>query len=1383
MTTMIAGYQVTDALYESVNSLVYRAYDEKNNRPVVLKMLKQAYPPPEKIGWFRREYELTRRLRLPGVVRTYAFTTDQHSPVMVLEDFGGESLELLLPQKPLGRFRLAEFLPIAILVADILGQVHQQHVMHKDINPSNIIFNPVSGQVKLIDFGISTVLPRENPTVRTPGVGEGTLAYMSPEQTGRMNRSMDYRTDLYSLGVTFYELCTGQLPFLITDPMALMHAHLAQQPIPPHEHVDEIPRSLSAIILRLMAKNAEDRYQSVSGLRADLEACVEDTDRTLSIFRLGQDDVTDHFSIPQKLYGREAELETLLTAFEQVSQGTRALLLVAGQAGIGKSVLVHEIYKPITRQHGYFIAGKFDQLQRNIPYAAFAQAFQALIRLLLAEREEQLAAWREKLLLALGPNGQLIIDIIPELELLIGAQPPVASLPPAEAQNRLHLALQRFLQAFPSEEHPLAIFLDDLQWADGASLSLLQRVITESDVQHLFVVGAYRENEVSRVHPLQLALQEMQQAGRTVQKITLGPLAVAHVNQLVAETLHCPLEQARPLAELLFSKTNGNPFFVNEFLRSLYQQEFLVFDFSSRQWRWEFAHIQAQDITDNVVSLMTNKVRALSEPAQRSLQLAACIGNQFGLHTLAVVSQRSPRDTAASLWAALQAGLIVPLSDAYKLLDQDVQGLTEAVQVAYRFVHDRIQQAAYSLIPDTDKQAVHWQIGWLLLHQTPTGERESRIFDIVNQLNLGLDQISSPAEQTELAELNLVAGHRAKAAAAYEQAYQYVQIGVGLLGDDGWSQHYTLSLALYVEAAEVAYLSGHFDEMLFYSGTVLQHAQTEIDKVKVYTVRLLASSAQGDHPEAIRTGREVLALLGVRLPEQPSQADILHELEATQQVLAGRSVEELRDLPQMTNPRQLAAVRILLDLFQAAYQVQPELYPLIVFQIVNLSVEYGNAPLSARGYAGYGMILCSVGDIDTGYRFGQLALGVLEKLDAQEIEASTIFLVHAFVTHWKEHIRETLQPLLDAYRVGLETGDTNFGGLAAFDYVFQVYWMGKSLTDLEPEMAVYSQAVGQLKQVQTQGLVDLYRQVVVNLRTPQETPGLLVGEYFNEEQLLPFLRETQNANGLSEIFINKMVLCYLFGDITNALAHAKITEQYLDGLVGTPAVPIFYFYDALGLLACYAETAESEQQKLLERVASHSERLQHWARAAPMNYAHKLDLVEAERARVEGALATAREAYDRAIDAARVQGYVNEEALANELAAKFYLACGRDRVALHYLRDAHYAYLRWGANAKVKDLERHYPQLLEHVQSNQSSSRSTSDSGEQLSSELDFSSVLNASQAISGEIVFGKLLDTLMKTLIENAGAQKGLLVLKKDGRLCVEAAIPACLYRPVKWG
>ena len=714
MTTVIAGYQVTQEIYESANSLIFRALAPKEQQPVILKMLRHAYPPPEKIAWFKREFELTRSLQLEGVINVYHLTADQNRPVIVLEDFGGTSLNLLLESEP---FTLDVFLPLAIRTADVLGRVHQQHIMHKDINPSNLVLNPHTGEIKLIDFGISTVLSRENPMLRTPGIGEGTLAYMSPEQTGRMNRPMDYRTDLYSLGVSFYELLTGHLPFPTEDALALMYAHLAQQAPPPHELNPSIPRPLSAIIMRLMAKNAGDRYQSAYGLKADLEACWQQWQRGQRIedFSLGQADVSDQLHIPDKLYGREAEVATVLAAFERVSQGENELMLVSGYAGIGKSALVHEVYKPITRQRGYFVEGKFDQFRQNIPYASLTQALRSLLQQILTESEAQVASWRQRLVSALGLNGQVIVDVIPELELVIGSQPAVPSLPPAEAQNRFNLVFQRFLQAFVNADHPLVLFLDDLQWADTASLSLLVRVLTDPDQHYVFVIGAYRDNEVSEAHPLMFALSEMRKAGSIPQRINLQPLDLTHVTQLLSDTLTCSLDQVQPLAELVLAKTDGNPFFLKEFLRSLYGEELLTFDSQQQRWRWDVDHIQTCDLTDNVVELMVNRVKMFAENTQQTLRLAACIGHQFDLKTLAVVAQQTHRKTVASLWDAMQAGLVLPLGNAYKLIDQEVPGLTDEVVVNYKFAHDRIQQAVYFLSSEQERQQIHWQIGRYLL--------------------------------------------------------------------------------------------------------------------------------------------------------------------------------------------------------------------------------------------------------------------------------------------------------------------------------------------------------------------------------------------------------------------------------------------------------------------------------------------------------------------------------------------------------------------------------------------------------------------------------------------------------------------------------------------
>ena len=570
-------------MHESGNSLVYSGYKIANNQPVILKILKQAYPPPTKIAWFRREYEITKNLNLTGVVDAYSLENHQFRWVMALEDFGGRSLDRSIEIK---QFSLIEFLPLAIQIANILGQVHQHNILHKDINPSNIVWHQTTGQVKLIDFGISTVLTRENQTFRNPNLLEGTLAYMSPEQTGRMNRAIDYRTDFYSLGATFYELLTGQLPFVTQDELELVHCHLARQPAPPHERKPDIPPTLSEIVLKLMSKNAEDRYQSAYGLKADLEECLRQWQAKGQIdpFPLARNDVSDRFQIPQKLYGREREIDTLLAAFDRVSQGTSEMMLVSGYSGIGKSALVQEVYKPITRKRGYFISGKFDQFQRNIPYAAFIQAFRSLVLQLLMESEEKIATWREKILEALGANGQVIIEVIPEVELIVGAQPAAPELPPTEAKNRFNLVFQNFIKIFTRQEHPLVLFLDDLQWADGASLKLIDLLMTAADSKYLFLIGAYRDNEVNAAHPLMLALDEIDKAKVTVNQISLSPLALPHITQLIQDIFRRQPATAKSLAKLVLAKTSGNPFFIGEFLNFLYAEASVSFNYQRGYW-------------------------------------------------------------------------------------------------------------------------------------------------------------------------------------------------------------------------------------------------------------------------------------------------------------------------------------------------------------------------------------------------------------------------------------------------------------------------------------------------------------------------------------------------------------------------------------------------------------------------------------------------------------------------------------------------------------------------------------------------------------------------------------------------------------------------------
>ncbi|MDF5715369.1 MAG: serine/threonine-protein kinase PknK [Rhizonema sp. NSF051] len=838
-------YQIITKIYESANSLVYRACRNQDNQPIILKILKEDYPTPSELTRYKQEYEITRSLNLHSVVKAYDLQKYQNTLVMLLEDFGGESLEILSKWR---KFTFAEFLSLAIKVAETLGEIHAANIIHKDINPSNIVFNRETGQIKIIDFGLSTVFTRENPIIKNPNVLEGTLAYMSPEQTGRMNRLLDYSTDFYSLGATFYKLLTDRLPFETTDALELVHCHLAKQPTPPHLLNPAIPKTISNILMKLLAKTTEERYQAAWGLKTDLEECLTQLQTTgqISDFPLGRQDISDKFQIPQKLYGREREIETLLAAFERVASEKTddkerktkdnrqiEMVLVTGYSGIGKSVLVQEIYKPITQQRGYFISGKFDQLQRNIPYSAVVYAFQSLVQQLLTESEAQLIQWREKLLAAFGPNGQVIIDVIPEVEQIVGSQPPVQHLEPTESQNRFNLVFQNFIRVFCQRSHPLVIFLDDLQWADSASLKLIELMMTDDQTQYLLLIGAYRDNEVNPKHPLMLTLDRLADEGAIVNKITLGTLNLSQISQLIADALHNDRESIKPLAELVFHKTSGNPFFVSEFLKVVYQENLLTFDRQQNCWQWDITQIEALRITDNVVDLMIGKLKKLPESTQQALRLAACVGSSFDLNTLSVIHEKYTTETFADLLPAIQVGLIQPTSELETTSGEVIS--SSLVILNYKFLHDRVQQAAYALIDSNQKKAVHLRIGRLLLANFNAEEREEKIFTLVEHLNKGQELLSTILEKVDLAILNLRAGKKAKEAIAYTAARQYLMASLDNLPENMWSNYYDIALELHKELSEIEYLNGNFEKCKSLIKISLMQAKSFIDKAEFFS--------------------------------------------------------------------------------------------------------------------------------------------------------------------------------------------------------------------------------------------------------------------------------------------------------------------------------------------------------------------------------------------------------------------------------------------------------------------------------------------------------------------------------------------------------------------
>ncbi|MCP4176485.1 MAG: serine/threonine-protein kinase PknK, partial [bacterium] len=840
----LEGYQHLEKIYESNKTIIYQGLDEKNNRPVILKKLNREYPTQEETSIFFREYELISKFEKEGVIQVYKKSTVDNSPLIIMEDIGGKSLAEVIPSRQL---KLNEILNLCIRITEILGNIHKHNIIHKDINPSNIIWNMENNDLRIIDFDLATELPREITSVKNPNVLEGTLPYISPEQTGRMNRSLDYRTDYYSLGITFYWMFTGKLPFESTDPLQLVHSHIAVKPDSPHEINGNIPEVVSNIVMKLMAKNAEDRYQSTLGLISDLERCLQNFKNKggVGTFDLGLQDILSKFQIPEKLYGRFTEINTLLSTFNQVKDGKTELMLVSGFSGIGKSVLINEIQKPIIKHNGYFISGKFEKLKRNVPYSGFIQAFTGLASQILAEGDEKISQWKEKILSVVGNNGKILTDIVPLFNSIIGKQPDIIELDSVESENRFTLLMQDFIIAIANKNHPLVVFLDDLQWADIGSLHLLKLYTTVSDITHLYIIGAYRHDEAPDSHPLMLILNEIKKTGKKTNNIFLQPLKVNCINHLLVETLNYPLEDTKPLAELLKNKTSGNPFFIIELLKSLYKKSLIEFSYD-KGWIWDMAGISAMEATENVVDLLVGKIVALENDIQEVLKLGSCIGSNFYFTTLITICEKPEEEILNSLKIGIEEGLLNKIDNIYK------------------FSHDRVQEAAYSLISKEEKKRLHYSIGTLKLKNTEKNELNEKIFYIVNQLNRGISFVKTESKRHNLSELNLKAGKKALASNAYSSAFNYFNTGITLLPENSWNKNYDFTLLLFQEATSAAQLCAEYETMEKMAGEVIQNAKSILDTIKIYETEIFACKARSQFLTGIRIGLRVLKKLGIK---------------------------------------------------------------------------------------------------------------------------------------------------------------------------------------------------------------------------------------------------------------------------------------------------------------------------------------------------------------------------------------------------------------------------------------------------------------------------------------------------------------------------------------
>ncbi len=1431
-TVKLPGYKIEEQIYTSATTLVFQGQRESDRASVIIKVMRDDFPSFNELVLFRNQYIVTKNLNLNGIVKPFSLETYHNGYALIMEDFGGISLqEYLTVGEALKIISLNDFLGIATEIAGILDSLHRHRLIHKDIKPANILIQPDTKQVKLIDFSIASLLPRETQQLKNPNILEGTLAYISPEQTGRMNRGIDYRTDFYSLGITFYELLTGKLPFSAEDPIELVHSHIAKKAENIKVLNPEIPSVLSDLVAKLIAKNPEERYQTALGLKYDLEICAQAWKETGNIppFELGTQDISDRFIISEKLYGRESEVATLLAAFDRVAGVTDnidnqsenpkskskiqnpswkvwgeehlhpqlsakskiEMVLVTGFSGIGKTAVVNEVHKPIVEKRGYFIKGKYDQFGRHMPFSAFLEAFRDLMRQLLGESSSQLQVWKLHILNALGENGQIIIDVIPELEQIIGKQPLPIELSGNEAQNRFNLLLQKFIQVFSSHKHPLVIFLDDLQWADSASLKLIQLMMSEADTKHLLLIGAYRDNEVYRGHPLIKTLEVIRSSGATINTIPLFPLEKNHLNNIVVDTLQCSEALAFPLTDLIYQKTQGNPFFSNQFIKSLYEDGFITFnhdrDSSQTGWVCDIAALRELALTDDVVEFIALQLHKLPVQTQKVLQLAACIGNQFDLNSLSIILQKSQVETAADLWKALQFGLILPTTEVYKFYQSEEINNNEEftlngeqLSVQYKFLHDRVQQAAYSLIPDEDKKHTHLTIGRLLLKNTSEADKEDNIFDIVNHLNYGIELITHPLEREKLAQLNLLAGKKAKTSTAYTAASQFLSTGMSLLDVNSWEQHYYLSFNLYRERAEAEYLNGNFDVSESIINSAISQVKTNVEKAELYNILVVQYTLNAKYLDSIQVGREALKLLEINLPSSNLDTELQTDFKQVSDLLDGREISSLLCLPQMEDAAKIIASKILMNLDPATYIGQVELYPIVSLKLVALSLKYGNISESAKGYSNYGVILGSIlQNYQSGYEFGLLGVNVSNKFNNPSLKCKTYFIFSSFINHWFKHIKLTNKLFDEAYQFGLDGGELQFTGYTLFGKALNLFNQGINLIDISSELPILLEFSYKTQNQATIDTLTAYELILHNLRGMTANISEFSTSKISEPKYLQRCQKNQSWIAICCYQIMKSQVLFIYGDYQQSLNCLLSAKEFLPYVMGFVVTAVHNFYYSLNLIQIYATETRQEKNQYLQQLQENQKQMKIWADNCPENFLHKYLLVEAEFYRVNDEKLSAIELYDRAIALAKENGYVHEEALANELAAKFYLEWGKEQIAQVYITNAYYAYARWGAKAKVNNLEETLPRLLTSVLATKTTTiqaketiflTSTSTSTVVGSTVLDLSTAIKASRIISSEIQLDKLVNVLMQVVLENAGAQKGALILDKNDTLFIEA-------------
>ena len=1339
-----------DTILEDGEFVLCRTIDAADttspSRTVLVVMPRSKHPRSQTVQMLEHEHSLRDELNPAWAVRSLALQTHEGRTALVLEDAGNE----LLLQRARRPMDLGDVLRTGAGVAAALRHLHARGLIHKDVKPANVMIDSSLCHVWLRGFGIASRVPRERRPPEPPEVIAGTLAYMAPEQTGWMNRSIDARSDLYALGVVLYELSTGSLPFTASDAMGWVHGHIAQRPVPPAERRQGLPEVVSAIVLKLLAKTGEDRYQTAAGVEHDLRRCLAQWEAAgrIDAFPLAEHDTPDRLVIPEKLYGRAREIETLLGAFERVvTSGRPALVLASGYSGIGKSSVVHELHKVLVPPRGLFASGKFDQYKRDIPYATLAQAFQSLVRGLLGKSDAELSRWRDALVEALGPNGRLMTDLVPELKHIIGDQPPVPDLPPQDARRRFQLVFRRLIGVFARPEHPLALFLDDLQWLDAATLDLLADLLTPPGVPFLTLIGAYRDNEVTAAHPLTRTLEAIRNTGASVREIALANLASEDVAELMADAFRCEPERVVPLAHLVHEKTAGNPFFAIQFISSLAEEGMLTFDHDAARWSWDLDRIHAKRYTDNVVDLMVGKLTRLPADTQQVVQQLACLGNAAAVATLSLVYGATETEIHSLLEEAVRADLLERRKDSYQ------------------FIHDRVQEAAYLLVPESRRAEAHLRIGRLLAANTPPEQREEAIYEIVNQLNRAALLITSNQEREQLAELNLIAGKRAKAATAYDSALNYLGMGEALLPEDGWERRYPLVFAIAVTRAECEFLTGDKAAAEERLATLSLRAANLVDKAAIACLRTALYTTLARFDGAVEICVEYLREAGVACSMHPTDEEVSAEYERLWTQLGGRPIEALFDLPPMSDRDWRATMDVLTELSTAAFQVDRNLWCLGLLRMANLSAEHGNCDASCYAYGCMNTVVGGrFGNYQAGLRFGQLGLDLVDQKGLDRFKARVYFTSGAAAIPWGRHVREGTALLRQALAIALETGDyTHVAYVSLFLVSFR-------LTSADSLAAVQREAESGLEfalKTRFGLIVDCIARQLGFIRSIRgSTPefGVLGDDRFDEGRVEQQV-ETSPPYYACLYWLHKLQARLYAGDHAQAVAAAAKARALLPAAGGLFEEADYHFYAALAKAAASDSATADERREYAKGLPEHHTQLARWAENCPENFASRAALVGAEIARLEGRELDAERLYEQAIRSAREHGFLQSEGLAYELAARFYAARGFEVFEEIYLRRARHCYQRWGADGKVRQLDERYPRLREHEPA--LDSRGTSGAPVE---HLELATVLKVSQAVSGEMILDRLLERLMRAAIEHAGAERGLLIAPRGDELQIEA-------------